>query len=179
MILNEILDEFKLKDIERESLEIPTFIFLMGGTGSGKNYTYRKFFKNLPLIDLDIYTAEFAEEYGTDRSKQVSRATIKSKKNLLKAFDNRISIVQMGTGNNIKSTLNKFKWAKEAGMRVVLVLVDVEPKTASKRNLERHKKGEPRLVPDEKVIRTVKVAKENFKVFKNSGFVDEAIIIEN
>jgi predicted kinase/nicotinamide mononucleotide adenylyltransferase len=168
-----------IKNLKKLAMKEPTFIFLMGGTGSGKNYTYEKYLKGIPLIDLDDYTKEFAEEYCTEARKQVSRATARSKRELLSAFSSQKSIVQMGTGNNIKSTSNKFKWAKEHGLKVVVVLVDVDPKVALRRNKERHAGGESRLVPDEKVVRTVQVAKDNSKIFAKDSNVDFVIIQKN
>lgn len=178
-MLSEIVENLKISSLKREAKSTPTFIFMMGGTGAGKNYIYRKYLDGVPLIDIDEYTKEFAKQYDTDPRKQVSRATVRSKRELLDSFSKKKSIVQMGTGNNIKSTSNKFKWAKDAGMKVVVVLVDVEPEVALKRNRDRHAGGEERLVPDEKVVRTVKVAKENAKLYTKDPNIDEVIVVKN
>lgn len=178
-MIRESINRIDIKSLKKSAQEIPTFIFIMAGTGAGKNYVFNKYLKGLNLIDIDEYTAEFAKQYGSDPRKQVSRATARSKRELLASFEQNKTVVQMGTGNNVNSSLNKFKWAKDAGMRVVVLLVDVDSKSALKRNKDRHAGGEQRLVPDEKVVRTVEVARKNFELYKNDSNVDETIKYKN
>ncbi len=177
--IREAISKVQISDLKELAEKEPTFIFMVGGAGAGKNFVFNKYLKGLKLIDIDEYTAEFGKEFNTDPRKQVSRATARSKKELLDAFKNKQTIVQMGTGNNIESSSNKFKWAKDAGMKVVVLLVDVEPETALKRNKERHAGGEQRLVPDDKVIRTVEVSKLNTVKYGKDENVESVIIYKN
>ena len=179
-MLREIIEGLKLK-IEKLSdyAKEPTFIFIIGGTGSGKNYVYRKFLSNLKLVDTDKYIEEYAKEYGTDGRKQISRAVARSKRELLISFDKQESVVQVGTGLNHKSSENKFKWAKDAGMKVVVVLVDTPLKTAMKRNQDRAASGAQALVPDWKVEKSNSESRDNIKYYAKDKNVDTTIYYKN
>ena len=180
-MLREILESIKSDVNKMKSMaeDKPTFFFIMGGTGSGKNYVYRKFLKGTKLVDTDQYIEEYAKEYGTDGRKQISRAVARSKRELLASFKKKESVAQVGTGLNNKSSANKFMWAKEAGMNVVVVLVDTDIKTAMKRNHDRAAKGNQALVPDEKVVRSVSMSKENFNLYGKDENVDTTIYYKN
>lgn len=175
-MLKEAVQITQLKNVVKEK---PTFVFIMGGTGSGKNYVFGKFLKGVKLVDTDKYIEEYAIEYNTDGRKQISRAVARSKRELLISFKKKESVAQVGTGLNNSSSANKFKWAKEAGMNVVVLFVDTDIKTAMKRNHARAEKGDQALVPDWKVEKSVSESKKNFELYGKDENVDSAIYYKN
>ena len=70
-------------------------------------------------------------------------------------------------------------WAKEAGMNVVVVLVDTDIKTAMKRNHARAESGKQALVPDWKVEKSVSSSKSNFDLYGKDENVDSVIYYKN
>ena len=99
------------------------------------------------------------------------------KKELLKSFADGKSVANVGTGAGMPATLNKFKWAAEAGLKTAVVLVDVPLKTALKRNQERADAGKQGLIPEWKVEKVNNAARDNFKEYKK--VTDYAILIKN
>lgn len=94
------------------------FIFIIGGSGVGKNYYYEQSkYKELYLIDLDeIVTPLFearlqnnsleAMETARDEAIKIARQKMEY------CFENNKSFVRIGTGANMVSTSNRLKWAK-------------------------------------------------------------------
>jgi len=166
----------KFKDFLIESKEISIskllerpkiFIMIIGGVASGKSHVQELYFSGLKLIDIDEYTKR---ESGGDfelARKLVSKAIKNVEADLRKTFKSGQSVVNTGTGASVNGVINKFKWAKDAGFETAIVFVDVPLKTALKRNNTRAASGERNLIPDYKVERTNKQARENFKIFKN------------
>jgi len=179
LIIEKITNGTTIETLKADVKGVPTFIFIMGGSGSGKNYVFDKFLKGIPLIDVDKYTAEYSKEFGTPATKHVGKATSRSKRELLSAFASNKTIAQVGTGSNLESSENKFMWAKEKGMKVVVIFIDTDVNKALKRNKRRHEQGVQGLVPDDKVRATSKKSKSNIKVFKSNSNVDLIIQYKN
>lgn len=153
------------------------FIIIIGGVSSGKTYIYHKKFSMFPLIDIDDYTFKLSGNDWEKARKMVNKGIQMVKADLLKMFQNQTSVVNSGTGSNINGVAQKFKMAKENGMKTAIVLVDVDIKKAMKRNQERYEKGGRNLIPDYKVEKTNKNAKENFKTF--AKMTDYSLVIKN
>jgi len=177
--IREAIETVRIGQLKKMVKEKPMFIFIMGGTGSGKNYIFNKNIGGIKLVDIDKYIEEYAIEYNTDGRKQISRAVARSKRELLDSFRKKESVAQVGTGLNNKSSENKFKWAKEAGLEVVILFVDTDVKTAMKRNRARADKGDQALVPDHKVERSVSQSRDNFKLYSKNPDVDYALKVKN
>jgi len=152
------------------------FIFVMGSTGSGKNYIVNKYLSNYPLVDIDKYMAEFAGTNG-DTRKYISKSVAIASKELTKHFKRKQTVVQVGTGGNLKGLENKIKLAQDYGLKTALILVDSGVKKSKQRNIERAKSGEQRLVPDWKVEVSYKSSKENFNKLKD--IVEISLNIKN
>lgn len=172
----ENLGNVKLKDIQSLVKSEPTFLFVMGSTGSGKNYIVSKNFKGVELADIDKYMAELAAGGGDER-KFISKAIAIANKVLTKSFENDKSVIQVGTGGNIKGLENKIIKAKSYGFKTALILVDASIKKSMERNQARADQGDQRLVPDWKVEKSYYASKDNFEILKSQ--VDLATIIKN
>ena len=155
------------------------FIFVMGATGSGKNFIVSEYLPKLPLVDIDKYMAELslADPDGKDERKIISKAVHMAKKQLDVYFNKGKSVIQTGTGGNIKGLENKIKLAKSKGLKTALILVDTDIEKAKQRNQSRAESGKQRLVPQWKVEDSYKKSAENFQKLEKS--VDFATIIKN
>lgn len=155
------------------------FILIIGGSGSGKNYFYEKNLKNIPLVDNDAITKKLSGGDFEKARKLVSKATSIANKMLTDAFNEKKSVCQVSTGTNEKAVFNKFKKAKDAGMKTGLILIDADINDAQKRNVNRASGGKQGLVPDWKVEKTNIAAKKTYKNIKNNNVVDFAFIAKN
>jgi predicted kinase len=169
-MLKEILESIKLES---------TFVLIIGGSASGKNYIYNKNFKNIPLVDNDQLTKELSGGDFEKARKLISKATAIANKRLTSAFEKKESICQVSTGGNQKGVENKLIKAKDYGMKTLLVLIDSDIKLAQKRNQERSNAGEQGLVPDWKVEKSNIKARETFNNLKDLNVVDSFKIIKN
>lgn len=167
----------KIEDLSAAVSSEPYFIFFMGATGSGKNYIAQQYIPDVPLVDIDKYMAELALEYGTDERKHISRAVAIANKQLKKYFDEPTSVVQTGTGGNLKGLENKIKLAKSKGMKTAIVLVDTDIKKAKERNISRAAAGAQRLVPDWKIDVSYKASKVNYRTLQKE--VDFFAMVKN
>lgn len=162
MKFEDFLNESTFNDLLKED---KIFIMIIGGAGSGKNFIYKKHLSKLPLLDIDEFSAKHAKGDFELARKFVGKAAGDVKKELLRHFAEGKSVVNTATGASLSNTMNKFKWAKEAGMKTAVVLVDVDVKVALQRNKDRAAKGDQGLLPDWKVESSNKDARENFKEY--------------
>lgn len=178
--------KFKLKEAEVSVSELqqavhedPYFIFVMGSTGSGKNFISYKYFPLIHMVDIDKYVAKFmaTDTTGKDERKFISKAVHFAKSQLIKNFDKKRSVIQVGTGGNLQAMINKIDLAKSKGMRTAIILVDTNIEIAKQRNIKRAESGDQRLVPDWKIDVSYKASQENYHQLKNK--VDFATIIKN
>ena len=147
----------------------PYFVFVMGATGAGKNFIVRRNFPGVPLVDIDKYMAEMASKEPDKTERDfISKAVHKANKELKKFFEKGKSVIQTGTGGNLKGLENKLKLAKSYGMKTALILVDTDIKKAKERNLQRAENGEQRLVPEWKIDVSYKKSAENYETLKNT-----------
>jgi len=168
MNFREFLTETTIKDIQKQD---KIFVMIIGGGGSGKNYIYRKYFSGLKLFDVDEYLS------GEDSGKSVSKAIKQSEKDLEEELQKGNSAVSVGTGKSIFGVKNKFKFAEDAGMKTCIILVDVDPKVAYKRMLNRSKTEERDEIPLYKIEKTNKAARDNFTAF--AKMADFSLILKN
>jgi len=166
-----------IKDLKGLVNSEPYFIFFMGATGSGKNYLTKKFVPGTPLVDIDQYMAELTKNSDQDERKFISKSIAMAKKELDKYFSMQKSVVQTGTGGNLKGLENKLILAKSMGMKTALVYVDTDIEKAKVRNQQRADSGEQRLVPEWKIQVSYDKSKENFKILKDT--VDFAVSVKN
>lgn len=167
-----------IRDLKRLVNSEPYFIFVMGATGAGKNYIVKKFLPTIPLVDIDKFMAKLSSESENGDERQfISKSIAMAKKELDKYFGKLVSVVQTGTGGNLKGLENKLILAKSKGMKTALILVDTDIEKAKVRNQRRADSGEQRLVPDWKIDVSYKASKENF--FKLKDSVDFFTIVKN
>lgn len=151
------------------------YVFVMGGSASGKNYWAEKNIPNLPMIDTDAVVKDITKPTDDPR-KLLSTAIAIVNKNIEKMIAKGLSFVQTGTGANYMGLYNRIVKAKEAGFDVILVLVDTDPKVAIQRNAERVAAGgHGETLSDEKIIRTNKYAKENYLKLLKTGLIDKTM----
>jgi len=162
----EFLSEGTLTDIAHEK---KIFIMIVGGVASGKSYFYDKHFSHIKLIDIDKYTEKAADGDWEEARKQVGPMIKKVESDIRDHFKTGVSLVNTGSGASTAGVLNKFKWAKEAGYKTAIVFVDVDVKTAQKRNRKRAKDGDRNLIPAYKVQRTNEDARKNFNTFRKAA----------
>lgn len=177
IVLSEILSIKESNTISDIKKQEGIFILVIGGSASGKNYIYEKNFKGIPLIDNDEITKRLSGGDFSKVVKMISKATIEANKTLEKSFIKKKSIGQVSTGAQMKGTQNKIINAKSYGMKVALILIDVDIKKAQKRNKDRAATGHQSLIPDWKVEKTNLAARETFNMLKNEA--DFSIIIKN
>ena len=137
---------------------------------------YKNNFK-LPLVDVDEYTKKLSGGDFVKARKFVSKSIAIANKEIEKSFQNELSIAQVTTGAGTNGVKNKLKKAKDYGFETALVLVDTDWKVAYERNVQRASDGKQGLIPDWKVEKTNKEAKETFKKLRND--VDYSVIIKN
>ncbi len=175
-----VLAESNIKDLaELVDDDDAYFIFAMGATGSGKNFVVKKFLPKLPLVDIDKFMAELAvnDPDGKDERKFISKSIHMAKKELDKYFSKKRSVIQTGTGGNLKGLENKLKLAKSKGLKTAIILVDTDIQKAKERNQSRADSGEQRLVPQWKVDISYEKSAENYKILKDT--VDFAVVVKN
>jgi predicted kinase len=170
-LFRNLVTEASVKDLIKEE---NIFIIVIGGVASGKSYFIDKNLrKNFPVVDIDECTEKESGGDWEKARKMVSKCIKKVEKELQDYFKRGESVVNQGSGASIPGVRNKLQWAKDAGMKTAIILVDVDLKTALKRNQERADKGDRNLIPDYKVEKTNTNARENFKEF--SKIADIAI----
>jgi len=172
-----IVESGDLTIIRKVVASEPTFVFVMGSTGSGKNYIVNKYFKNIDLVDIDKYMAELAD--GGDTRKYISKSIAMANKSLETNFKKQKSIIQVGTGGNLKGLENKLIKAKSYGFKTAIILVDSGLEKSRSRNIDRANKGDQRLVPDWKVDVSYKASMANYETLKKSEYVDFYLLIKN
>jgi len=174
-----ILSESNIKDLGDLVADDAYFVFVMGATGSGKNFIVRKYLPKTPLVDIDKFMAELAanDPDGRNERKFISKSVHMAKKALDKYFNKMQSVIQTGTGGNLKGLENKLKLAKSKGLKTALILVDTDIERAKKRNQSRADSGEQRLVPQWKVDVSYEKSAENYKILKDT--VDFAVKVKN
>lgn len=152
------------------------YIFIMGGSASGKNYFYEKNLGRMPLVDVDAFTKKLSKGDDSVRGQYVAKAIHMVNKDIDQKLVDRQSFVQTGTGANYKGLYNRLKKAKDAGFNVVVILVETDVETVIKRNEKRVKSGgHGATLSVEKMKRTREYAAENFKKLKASDVVDYAV----
>ena len=173
-MLSKIIENSIIDDINNTS---PIFVMVIGGSASGKNYIYEKYFSNIDLIDNDKITLKLAGGDVSKTTDYISQAIKIANKDLEEHFKNHISVGITSTGASTKGALNRLEKAKSYGFKTAIVLVDTDVKTALKRNKERAKSGSQKLVPDEKVIKSNEKARETYK--QASKITDFSLVIKN
>lgn len=152
------------------------YVFVMGGTASGKNYFYEKNLSRFPLVDIDAYIKQLTGGDDTQRGKFVAKAIQMVNKDIEKKLVDRQSFAQTGSGSNYKGLYNRLKKAKDAGFSVVIVLVETNLDTAIARNQKRVQSGGHGInLTAEKIKRTRENAAENFNKLKTTDVVDYAV----
>ena len=158
-----LVTESSIKSILKED---NIFIMVIGGVASGKSYFIDKNLRGkLPIVDIDEYTEKHSGGDWEKVQKLVSKGIKFVESELKEYFKRKESVVNQGLGASIPGVRNKLTWAKEAGMKTAVILIDVPLKTALKRNQERADKGDRNLIPDYKVEKTNTDARDNFKEF--------------
>ena len=147
----------------------PEFILIVGGSASGKNYHYEQNFPNITLVDVDVVM----KKLGSDRS-NLQKAISQTNAEMKKMLDSKTSFAQTTVGISAKTLSNKIKKAHDAGFQVRLILIDVNVQRAIKQNQKRAESG-MHSVPDWKIEKTNKEAKENFKAVKNLADVAQIV----
>ena len=174
----QFLNEGRLSDVLQN--DQPTFILIVGGSASGKNFVHKKNFSHVPLVDVDEITKDLSGGDFEKARKLVSKAVAVANKELDKYFSSQRSVAQVTTGSNETGVVNKLKKAKSQGLRTALILVDVPAAVAVKRNQERAAKGEQGLIPDWKVEKTNEAARATYKaVSAMRDLVDFSTVINN
>jgi len=142
------------------------FVIIIGGSASGKNYWYDSNL-SFPLIDLDkiVYdlTGGDFSKTRSSLSKGISIATKQIDSYLSKGK----SFAQVTTGAGAKAIENKIVKAQKSGFNVGLVLVDTDVKVAIKRMNDRTKLGKQSSIPEWKIEKTNKRAKETYESLNN------------
>jgi len=168
----QLIESVKLATMDDLKKHKGVYIFVMGGSASGKNYWAEKHLGNLKLVDTDAVVKDIMKPEDDPR-KLVSTAIAIVNKEIDKSIAKGISFVQTGTGANYKGLYNRLARAKEAGYTTALVLIDTDPQLAIKRNAERVAAGgHGATLEPEKIIRTNRYAKENYILLLKSGIVD-------
>lgn len=177
MNFKQFLNESSIADILKEASTSGIFVMIIGGSGSGKNYWYNKNLSKIPLEDVDEYTMKWSKGDHEAGRKMVSKAIAEVNKNLTKAFENKTSIAITGTGAGLSGTVNRLNKAKEFGMKTAVILIDTDVKTAIERVNSRSEKENRSPIPEYKIERTNKEAKENFKEYKK--IADYSFVVKN
>lgn len=174
-LFRNIVTEASVKDLLKEDY---IFIMVIGGVASGKSYFIDKNLRGkLPVVDIDECTKKESGGDWEKARKMVSKCIKLTEDKLKEFFKRKESVVNQGAGSSIHGVRNKLQWAKEAGMKTAVILVDVPLETALKRNQERADKGDRNLIPDYKVEKTNTAARENFKEF--SKMADYSIKVKS
>jgi predicted kinase len=174
-LFRELVTESSVKELLKED---HIFIMVIGGVASGKSYFIDKNLrKHFPVVDIDECTEKESNGDWEKARKLVSKCIKITEDKLKDYFKRSESVVNQGSGASIPGVKNKLTWAKEAGMKTAIILVDVPLETALKRNQERANKGDRNLIPDYKVEKTNTNARENFKEF--SKIADYSIKVKS
>jgi predicted kinase len=178
------------------------FVFLAGGSGSGKNYVANQLFgigpnrsfgaSGMKMVSFDAIFEKVLEKngYTTDLTqvpdeerKQIMNDTNPNslyqvarkimKKQLKNYMKAGIGIIFDGTGRDLYSYLDKKDTAEKLGYDTHLIYVDVPLRTALERNAKR-----TRRLPDEDVRRIYRDVKRNKGEFQRV-FGDKMMTIDN
>ena len=169
----DFLEESTLSDIQGQD---KVFLLVIGGSASGKNYIFDKNF-TLPLVDVDAITKKLSGGDFEKAQKMITKAIKVAGSQIEDSLQKGKSIAQVTTGVGAKGVENKFKKAKAAGFTTALILVDTPLETALERNKARAQKGKQGLIPDWKVEKTNRGARDTFKQLR--GKVDLELVINN
>ena len=169
----EYLSESVISDINNED---KVFLLVIGGSASGKNYIFEKNFK-LPLVDVDKITHRLSGGDFEKARKLVAKAVAEANKEIDASLKAGKSVAQVTTGAGAKAVENKLKKAKEFGFKTALVLVDTDWKVAYDRMVKRADAGKQGFIPDWKVEKTNKEARDTYKSLKSH--VDFSVVIKN
>lgn len=169
-ILKESVKKASVADLKKHKKGL--YVFVMGGSASGKNFWTEKNLSSLPLVDTDEVVKQITKPEDDPR-KHLNKAIASVNKQIDKNLASDKSFVQTGTGANYKGLYNRLKKAKDAGFKTAVILIDADPKVAIERNKKRVAEGgHGATLPDEKIIRTNKFARESYTQLLNSGIVD-------
>lgn len=131
----------------------PTFLMVIGGAGSGKNYfiSRNSLYSTYKLIDVDVLKANMP----------LNDAILAVKPALIAAFEAKEDVAHPTTGANLKAAQNKIKLAKQYGYKVILVFIDTHPDQAAKQVDKRVAQGGHDVKP-EKIQQSNVVARANY-----------------
>ena len=156
------------------------YVFIMGGSASGKNYIYDMELNRLPLVDVDAYVKELSKGDFDKARKFVSSAIHMVNKDIDQKIVDRQSFAQTGTGANFKGVYNRIKKIKDAGYTVIVVLVETTVENAIERNKQRVASGgHGKTLESDKIERTKKFARETFETLKKNKIVDYTVEVQN
>jgi len=145
-----------------ETFSIPTdkpiTIILTGGIASGKSTTYKYYFTELKIHDIDLLTKGDMTSY---KSKG-----IELQYNVEKDIVDTTSIVYTKTGAVPAKILKNIELAKENNMRTAVIFVDTPIEKALQNNITRAKSGNWHLIPEKDIIETNEKARKNFKMYE-------------
>jgi len=135
----------------------PILIILTGGIASGKSTAYKQYFSEMPILDIDLLTKG-------DFSKQTKKSIILQNKTE-KEISGKNSLVYTKTGAFPEKILLNIRLAKQKGMKTAVIFVDTPLKQALQNNIDRTNNGDWHLIPENDIIKTNKLSKENFKIY--------------
>lgn len=145
-----------------ETFSIPTdkpiLIILMGGIASGKTTTYKKYFAELPLLDIDLLTN------GNQDKRYFWSKVLQNKTEKILSGNN--SVVYTKTGAYPEKILINLELAKQKNMKTAVVFVDTNVNQALQNNINRNNDGDWHLIEEKEIISSNKKARKNFKTYQ-------------
>ena len=153
-------------DMREYEFTSPSFVIVMGGAGSGKNYfiEHDHTLSTYSMVDVDSMKLKMP----------LSQAISAIKPELERYFQAKTNVVHPTTGANIKGQLNKIALAKQYGYRIILILCDTDPEVAVQRVAKRVAAGQHDVEHDV-IIASNQKARANFEQLK--AHVDQSRVI--
>jgi predicted ABC-type ATPase len=144
----------------------PTFVIVIGGAGSGKNYfiEHHPEFSTYQLVDVDAIKGQLG----------VSAAISAIKPMLLTAFKNKENVAHPTTASNLQAQKNKIAAAKANGYNVLLYLKRTDAHIAAG-NVRNRVAGGGHDVGLDKIVSSNEQARTNFNLL--APLVDQAQIV--
>ncbi len=155
-------------------------LFLCGLPNSGKSTVIKKL-SYIPFhnIDMDKFLKLFADKEGVDLDLRYDAPDLSKKTNLriisrdlatdkmLSAINSLLAIVVDGTGRDPMLMINQMKTYEKWGYDTAMLYVDIDLKTALKRNEVRDRKVPEKVIRDahEKLVENINFYRKAFKNF--------------
>lgn len=181
-ILKESTEIGSVAEIER--LPHPLYVFVGGTMGAGKSTFVNQYLSKMKTHDPDVFAKQLAGDKYQDNSvmRAVSSQALRMKSAAVEQSKSEFeSFIEMGTGANTHSMMEKVKDAHARGYTTVFIFISTSPEEALRRNRARIAGGDRGVAPEKefRITQAYNDAVLTFETLKKFHYLDYWMEVKN